>query len=667
MAPTVATEPDDALPAPPTGTSVGARPKPGGAAAAHASLKYRPDVDGLRALAVLAVVIFHLGVRPAHGGFVGVDVFFVISGYLIGSIILTQIGAGTFTFSSFYERRIRRILPAVMAMLLAVSPLAYRWLLPKELADYARSLLSANFSISNFYFWQQSGYFDNPTSKPLLHTWSLGVEEQFYIALPILLVLLKRLVPRRTAVWLGALGAASVAVSAVGVYRFPTAAFYLLPSRAWELLLGTIMSLEGFPRLRSAAARQTAGLVGLAMVLGPCLVYQSSTPFPGLAALVPCVGAGLIIAAGRDGPNLVGRLLSLPPAVFIGRISYSLYLWHWPIIVFSGMGMTLIKGLTQHQTQLFLLALSIAAATLSWRFVEGPFRPRRAGVPPRAVFRVAATAIAGVAIFGGALWLSHGLPGRFPADAQKVASYLEGDSGDAGHDFYRHGKCFMTDLDWDLQRFDPRECLAQVPGKPTYLILGDSHAAHLWWGLNKAYPDASVMQATATGCKPVLHQRPRQHPGCTRLMTYILGDYLVHHHVDALWLEGRWEADDLPSLAATLDWLRAHQVRVTLFGPMLQYDSPLPRLLAMSLRDGDPSIPVAHLIPAFWSLDDRMAALARNTWKVPYVSMIRLLCKGRDCLQYAGAGVPLQSDYGHLTEDGSVRVAKMLRDEAHLQ
>jgi hypothetical protein len=376
------------------------------------------------------------------------------------------------------------------------------------------------------------------------------------------------------------------------------------------------------------------------------------------------VGAGLIIAAGRDGPNLVGRLLSLPPAVFIGRISYSLYLWHWPIIVFSGMGMTLIKGLTPHQWQLFTLALSIGVATLSWRFVETPFRERRVAVPSRALFRLAATGIAGVALLGGAIWLSHGLPGRFPADAQKVASYLDDDSG---HDYYRFGKCFMTAVDWDLQTFDFHDCLAQAPGKPTYLILGDSHAAHLWWGLHQAYPDANVMQATATGCKPVLHQRPRQHPGCTRLMTYMLEDYLVHHQVDALWLEGRWEADDLPSLGDTLDWLRAKHVRVILFGPMLQYDSPLPRLLAMSLRQGDPSLPGAHLVPAFWTLDDRMAALARETWKVPYVSMIRLLCKGQDCVQYAEASVPLQSDYGHLTEDGSVLVARRLRDDAHVQ
>ncbi|HEY4395835.1 MAG TPA: acyltransferase, partial [Polyangia bacterium] len=301
MPPTIATEPGDALPASPTGAR--ARPK-SGSAVAHTSLKYRPDVDGLRAVAVLAVVIFHLNVRPAHGGFVGVDIFFVISGYLIGSIILTQTRAGTFTFSSFYERRIRRILPALMGVLLAVTPLAYRWLLPKELVEYGRSLLAANFSASNFYFWQQSGYFDSPASKPLLHTWSLGVEEQFYIALPILLVLLRRYAPRRTATWLVTLGAASLAVSAVGAYRSPVSAYFLMPSRAWELLLGTIIALDGFPRLRSAVVRHIAGLVGLALVLVPCHLYQSSTPFPGLAALVPCAGTGLIIAAGRDGPNL---------------------------------------------------------------------------------------------------------------------------------------------------------------------------------------------------------------------------------------------------------------------------------------------------------------------------------------------------------------------------
>ena len=221
------------------------------------SLDYRPDIDGLRAIAVLLVVAFHLHL-PVRGGFIGVDVFFVISGYLIGSIILKQTSSGVFTFSSFYERRIRRIIPALLVALAGANILAYRFLLPNELLDFGRSLLSANFSVSNFYFWRHAGYFDSPaTSKPLLHTWSLAVEEQFYIALPIILVLLRKFAPKRIGVGIVVLTLTSMLISIVGAYRYPNASFYLVPARAWELLLGTMMCMDAFPRIRARIALDT--------------------------------------------------------------------------------------------------------------------------------------------------------------------------------------------------------------------------------------------------------------------------------------------------------------------------------------------------------------------------------------------------------------------------
>jgi peptidoglycan/LPS O-acetylase OafA/YrhL len=633
--------------------------------AQHGSLKYRPDIDGLRAVAVLVVVIYHLGM-PLHGGFVGVDVFFVISGFLIGSIILGQIEVGTFTFSSFYERRIRRILPALTVMMAVTSVLAYRYLLPQELVDFARSLISADFSLSNFYFWKQSGYFDSPaTFKPLLHTWSLGVEEQFYVLLPLILVFLKRFAPRRIGLSLTALALASFGLSVVGAYRYPTATFYLAPGRTWELVLGAMMSLRSFPRLREPIGRQVAGLTGIALILGSSLAYRATTPFPGLAALAPCGGAALIIAAGRDGSNWVGRVLSLKPIVFVGTISYSLYLWHWPIIVFFNLGMTMIHGLTRHQAQLFKFALAFVVATLSWRLVEVPFRKGTTRISRSATFRSAGAGVAAIAVLGAiALW-SRGLPTRFSAEAQGVASFLDNAQE---HDQYRAGSCFMAAMDWDLDKFNFKECLTPArSGKKTFLILGDSHAAHLWWGINIVYPEVDVLQATSVGCKPVLEQRPRQFPGCTRLMDYMLRQYLPTHHVDVLVLEAKWDSDDLPSLSRTLEWLRSQQIHVVLLGPALQYDAPLPRLLAMSMRQNDPLLPRLHRVMAFSELDERMGVLARNEWHVPYVSTINLLCEGESCLQYAAPGVPLLSDYGHFTEGGSVLFANKLRNEATLR
>ena len=258
-------------------------------------LKYRPDIDGLRALAVLSVLFYHLGF-PLHGGFVGVDIFFTISGFLIGSIVLQQTADGSFTFAGFYARRIRRIFPALFVMLFATVVLAYQYLWPLEFVAFSKSLVAAAFSVSNVYFWLQSGYFDAPTGQvPLLHTWSLAIEEQFYICLPIALVLLRRFLPGRINLVVCLVAVLSFLIAAYGAYRFPSATFYLLHTRAWELLLGIMLALPGFPKLESPAARHTAGIVGSALILPALLFYRSGISFPGLAALPPCLGTALII------------------------------------------------------------------------------------------------------------------------------------------------------------------------------------------------------------------------------------------------------------------------------------------------------------------------------------------------------------------------------------
>jgi hypothetical protein len=276
------------------------------------------------------------------------------------------------------------------------------------------------------------------------------------------------------------------------------------------------------------------------------------------------------------------------------------------------------------------------------------------------VFKLATAGIAGLAILGSGGLFGHGLPNRFPVEAQKVAAYLD---VERTHDQFRTDTCFLTDRDWPLEKFDERECMPRDGGKGTLLILGDSHAAHLWWGMNSVYRDnLNVMQATAAGCKPVLEQRPRQFPGCTRLMTYVLTKYVIEHPVDTLVLEARWESGDLPSLAQTLSWLHSKDVHVVLFGPMLQYDAPLPRLLAMAIRQHDPGAADRHRVRAMSEFDATMARMAKGEWDVPYVSMINLLCENDQCVEYTAPGVPLLSDYGHLTKEGSVLVAKRLRE-----
>ncbi len=623
-------------------------------------LAYRPDIDGLRAVAVLLVLAYHAGFAKVRGGFVGVDVFFVISGYLISSVILSELDRSKFSLSNFYQRRIRRILPALFAMLLAAFVLAYKFLLPSEFVDFANSGLAAVFSVSNVYFWQQSGYFDAPAAlKPLLHTWSLGVEEQFYIALPLLLMCAHRFLRARLKLAVIALSIVSFAVSAYGAYRDQAATFYLVHTRAWELLLGTMLALDIFPKLSSVISRNVATAAGLVMIVISGLLFSVTTPFPGMAALLPCVGAALLIAGGETGDSIVGRGLSLRPVVFIGAISYSLYLWHWPIIVLHNIAPLPLGRLPSSVQKLVICALSILIAWLSWKFVETPFRAGRFKFSGAPAFRFAFASIVFVTILSAATIAFHGFPSRFPPEAVRVANFLQ------APDTYREGVCFISSK-YSFAQFDPATCLKSDPTKENYLLIGDSHAAHLWFGLSAGFPNINLMQATASGCKPTIEQPGPAEERCRQLMNYMFSDYLPAHHVDTLLIAGRWEADDLPRLKKTIAWTKQHGFRVILFGPMLQYDAPLPRLLAASIRDNNPAEPASHKVAKYQRLDDQLAALSQNDWKVTYVSFFKMLCPESSCVEYTADRSPLQSDYGHLTREGSVYVAQLLKRDREL-
>lgn len=303
---------------------------------ASAHVQYRADIDGLRAIAVMAVVAYHAGIKAAGGGFIGVDIFFVISGYLIGSIVLGEAREGQFSLLRFYERRVRRLLPALVLVLCATFALAAVYSFPAELVQLGRSMLAALFFASNIFFWRHSGYFDAPAeTQPLLHTWSLAVEEQFYLFFPLTLVLLVRYAPQYLKVVIVAATALSLLLCIEATADFSKASFFLLPMRAWEFLLGVLIAIGLFPRLPDPLIRNVAAAAGLAMICAAILVFTNETPFPGFSALLPTVGAALVIGSGLSGPTFVKRLLSLRPVVFVGLISYSLYLWHWPVIVFQ--------------------------------------------------------------------------------------------------------------------------------------------------------------------------------------------------------------------------------------------------------------------------------------------------------------------------------------------
>ena len=381
-------------------------------------------MDGLRAIAVLPVVLFHASPRLASGGFVGVDVFFVISGYLITGIIAREVEQGRFSILRFYERRVRRIFPNLLAMLVAVSIAGYFLFLPQELHDFGDSLKATMLFLSNIFFYKTAAYFDGASElKPLLHTWSLSVEEQFYILFPPFLMVVFRFFRGRFVAFTWPLVLLSLGLSAWGLIDHPKASFYLAPTRANELLLGGLVALGAFPKLRAQRLRDGLSLLGLALILWSSFTYTERLPFPGLNALVPCLGAALIIHAGADGPSAAGRLLGTKPLVFVGLISYALYLWHWPVLVFAKY--RAIRPLTSGELQAALL-LAFALSVITWRYVERPFRQRDAVLRRPALFAAAGAAMAGFVALGLVLGRSQGLPGRFdPRLAGLVAFKLE--------------------------------------------------------------------------------------------------------------------------------------------------------------------------------------------------------------------------------------------------
>ena len=337
-------------------------------------MQYRPEIDGLRALAVIPVVLFHAGIAGFSGGFVGVDIFFVISGYLITSIILNEQQKDSFTLAGFYERRARRILPALMLVVLLSAVAAWYLLLPAELVDFGESLASVGVFASNILFWTQSDYFATTSEFiPLLHTWSLAVEEQFYLIFPVFMIFTLAWTKTKRLSVLTIVAILSLIFCEWAWRNAPEANFFLAPSRVWELMAGVLCAFylqqARDPKL---LIRQLASVAGLLMLVYSIAFLDKSIPFPSLFALIPVVGTVLIILF-TDKNTLVGKILSLPFIVGVGLISYSAYLWHQPLFVFARLNSMDELSVT---TLLGLSILAFIMAFISWRWVEKPFRNR---------------------------------------------------------------------------------------------------------------------------------------------------------------------------------------------------------------------------------------------------------------------------------------------------
>jgi len=608
-------------------------------------IAYRKDIDGLRALAILPVILHHLTERG--GGYVGVDVFFVISGFLISSILYREVEASTFSLADFYRRRILRIVPALVVMILAVFAAGYVIFLPSEFSRLGESGAAAALSYSNILFWTQSGYFDSDSAlKPLLHTWSLGVEEQFYIVFPLLLIVLRKL-PRpwlKAVLWVICILSFALANWEIARDRAENA-FYLLPSRLWELGLGSLLAVGAVPEIRGRL-RQWASPAGLALITGSIVLMTAKTPFPGLFALPACLGAGLIIQSGRgeEGLPLGNRLLSFWPIVLVGQMSYSLYLWHWPVIVF---GRLIAEGDGLVANAAFVVVM-FGLAWLSWRFVERPFRTMK-GVSTSKILSYGAGALAASAVMGFGLLLSHGLVDRLSPPERRIEATLD-------HDVkaYEGGRCFLTSQDVSSS-FDDAYCLrANAP----VLLMGDSHAAHLLPGLRAVY--GTLSQATASGCKPLIDVYKGGRSTCADVIGRIY-DPAFHMNQDGVIIfAARWNADDVRHIRSSVTALRRKASTVVVVGPVPQYEQPVPLIILRGARLHQADYARRHRTEGLEKVDADIDAALRGMPGVIYVSALRHFCEGEVCALSDAQGRPLAWDYGHLTDTGSIDLGHVI-------
>lgn len=456
--------------------------------------RYRADIDGMRALAIIAVVLFHAGLRPFSGGFVGVDIFFVISGFLIGGIVYRDIAREKFSFTTFYTRRAKRILPALIAMTLCVSVVGLAILNGEELRKFAQSSAASLLGISNLWFFKSTTYFSPDAHlDPFLMTWSLGVEEQFYLLFPPLMLLLHRIGFKAAIASIMLLCVLSLIVSVWGTANSPIGAFYLLPSRAWELGLGALVAVFQAQRpLRPGRLlKEGLGIVGLLLTGAAIFGLSEQTPFPGIAATLPVFGSLALICA--EGSTINRRVLAAPPLVGIGLVSYSWYLWHWPLMAF-------VRVCSPEDPPVPLLLgvalLALAIGFLSWRFVERPFRQH--GVPassaPSGLLLRYGFALTACLLIPAIFYLGNGLPQRMVAPSRKIADVLAKANV---------GPCLTG---YGGTRLNRSAACATTGPQPRVALLGDSHAAALGPTLRKMAQENQYgfIQFTKASCPPIL-------------------------------------------------------------------------------------------------------------------------------------------------------------------
>ncbi len=632
--------------------------------------KYRPDIDGLRAIAVLSVVAFHAAPSLIQGGFVGVDVFFVISGFLISSIIFGGLEKNSFSFATFYSRRVNRIFPALFIVLASTWSLGWFSLLPDEYMQLGKHIAGGTVFISNFVLLGESGYFDTSAeTKLLLHLWSLGIEEQFYLIWP-LMVWTAWKVRLNALILITLVAGASFALNVLSVQTDAVGTFYSPQTRFWELLAGSFLAYltmhkpQLFPRWQNAngpAIRNIQALIGLALLVAAFSLTTKSNQFPGWWALLPTVGATLIIAAGPFAwINKV--VLSSRLFVWVGLISFPLYLWHWPLL---SLARIMSSETPTVPIRLAAVFTSLILAWLTYRFVEKPIRLR---VNPRSAVALLSAALIGVGVVGYSTYKLDGFPSRFPVEIQEIADFKYEFATDA-----RYPECWLGVSD-PYDGF-AKKCLTPAGNKAGegVLIWGDSHAARLYPGLAAVIGDkTTVLQTTRSSCPPILNFADSV---CVESNSFILSSIkkIQPHTVILFGAWGRYKADwssdskDRAKLLHTIDEIKASGIKnIIVLGPSPEWLDPLPKLVYREWKNNYPRhrVPdrlIEGLNPETKMIDSDFKDYIPKS-NATLVSIYDLLCNADGCMTHiSGEPSKLTSwDYGHLTTDASKYIAKKI-------
>ena len=625
---------------------------------AASSKFYRSDIDGLRAVSVLAVIFYHANVSFFSGGFAGVDVFFVISGFLISSIILREQQMGTFTLANFYMRRVRRILPAIFTVTIVCIPLAWFILGPRDMKDFAQSVGGVVTFTSNLLFWRESGYFEQSVEyKPLLHTWSLAVEEQFYAIFPLVLMALAALRLKIKFVILACIFFVSFYFSMTYSQSDPGAAFYLIVSRAWQLILGAASALFvlNYTGNISRPVSEVLSIIGFMMVIVSIVIFDANSWDTPALMLIPVVGATLIIIFSKS-QMIIGKLLGSKILVALGILSYSAYLWHYPILAFTK------YSLTDDLQPIYLSLIGLSSFALAyptWLLIENLFRDSQR-IGDRLLLIIILPIGSGLFLFAILGHMSNGFDFRYNSEEKRIISYLSYSYSSS----YNEGKCFMR-ADQDPAEW--AESCILTDGEKVFLW-GDSHAAALSSGLRRQWPNLSQMNSS--GCPPIANKLFVKRPNCKTFNDEILS-VIKKQQPAILILHANWSSYDFTKaeLFDTLITLKklSPASQITILGGSPQWKPDLPRSILKSNMDTSSVEQWLKISNAneILTVDENIKDIGLQA-SVNFISILDKICIEDRCLALVKgkSGLePLVWDSSHLTSSGADKLGKIIKNE----